>query len=178
MLFRQVFGQSFETNSITIGRNGSTINGVGSDVTITTPDAQFSFFYDGATWVMIFGSYTGVLPDAPPRLAGVPIAGAALNYDGSDPYVVNSTTASWGITSIAESPLNPAVGRFTLDHTASSELNLVASASFNGVGLDGITLASLPINVNTIDVWVQSSAGDALVTAAIPLNFAIWDLGR
>lgn len=46
----QDWNDTFATNNLTIGRNGSTIGGVAADITISTAGAEMHFVYRGGTW--------------------------------------------------------------------------------------------------------------------------------
>lgn len=170
--FRQVFGQSFQDDPVTIGRNGNTINGASSDVTVNAKDAQFSFFYDGATWVMIFGSYIGVNPDAGPSLAGIPIAMGNYRYQASTSTLIER--GEWGIAST--SFVSNAI-RVVLEHTASSADGLVAVGSAFGGGVLGVHLEANPVSTTEIDIFITDSTGVAL-TAFINMGWAIYDSNR
>lgn len=43
-------GASAATNNITIGRNGSTIMSLAENMTVSTPNAEFTLVYSGSTW--------------------------------------------------------------------------------------------------------------------------------
>jgi len=171
--FRQVFGQSFETNSVTIGRNGNTINGASVDVTVASPDAQFSFFFDGATWVMIFGSYIGVVPDAPPRLAGIPVAMGFYTFK-ADPSGSLVRNLEFGVTNAVLSGDGFLV---TLDHTASATGNWVAFA-LPANGVLTTTIAADFAQVSTNSVGFALSANNATPTSVFDIFWGVWDLAR
>jgi len=45
----------FQSNNLTVARNGSTINGVSDDIIVSTKGAAFSLVYTGSTWRVSLG---------------------------------------------------------------------------------------------------------------------------
>ena len=67
-------GASWETNNLTVARNGSTIEGVAQDVTMDINSASVDFVYDGTTW-QVYVSMGTELVDY------LPLAGGTLTGD-------------------------------------------------------------------------------------------------
>ena len=67
-------GASWETNNLTVARNGSTIEGVAEDVTMDIDSASVDFVYDGTTW-QVYVSMGTELVDY------LPLAGGTLTGD-------------------------------------------------------------------------------------------------
>ena len=61
-------GASWETNNLTVARNGSTIEGVAQDVNIGIASASVDFVYDGTTWQVYV--MTGTLTDGVNNIDG------------------------------------------------------------------------------------------------------------
>jgi len=51
--FRQGLGTLYSTFNLIVDRNGSTIQGVSSDLTVTEDDIEFELSFDGTTWVSL-----------------------------------------------------------------------------------------------------------------------------
>ena len=67
-------GASWETNNLTVARNGSTIEGVAQDLTMDINSASVDFVYDGTTW-QVYVSMGTELVDY------LPLAGGTLTGD-------------------------------------------------------------------------------------------------
>lgn len=83
----QVFiadGANWATNNLTVGRNGSTIEGVAADWTLNQAGAEAQFIYDGTTWhvyTMYGPEFTGTLRSYKESVVTVTASTATTNLD-------------------------------------------------------------------------------------------------
>lgn len=157
-------GDTFGTNNLTVGRNGSTIEGAADDLVLDISGVSVQFVYSGTTWnvyAQIGGNGgTAVTLDGVQTLTNKTLTGAVMNG------TVGATTPSTGAftTVTASSTITPSqtagiVGTTTNnDANAGSVGEYVEStvASANKIALTNVTPAnvtSISLTAGDWDVW-------------------------
>lgn len=91
---RVVDGADWETNNLTVARNGSTIEGVAEDVTMDIASASVDFVYDGTTWQV----YVMMGSEIADPISYLPLTGGNLTGDLQVKGVRETVTALSGTT--------------------------------------------------------------------------------
>lgn len=109
-------GNSWKTTNLTVARNGNTIEGSASDLTVDIAAIEITFIYDGTTWEVF--AHTG--PDALPSQSGA--SGKFLSTNG--------TIASWADISVITDDVATNASRYLLfDDVTSGNAMTVGTSS-------------------------------------------------
>ena len=153
---------TFGTNNLTVGRNGSTIEGTAADLVLDINGVSVQFIYNGTTWnvfAQIGGNGgTGVNIEVSTTAPVAPFdgdlwwdstAGRLKIYydDGNTSQWVDASPAGSGFDPAAPGAIGattPSTGAFTT-LSASSLLQVAAAGRFTGNGLAGATGAGVEL---------------------------------
>lgn len=137
-------GADFSVNALTVARNGSTIEGLSDDISLTLEGVTFTFIYDGTTWQLV--ANIGAVSTTPGPTGPT---GAASTVGGptgaTGPAGTEGPTGPTGPASTVTGPTGP-TGTFpTSSAEALAITNTTASANTTtgaltvagGVGIEG-----------------------------------------
>jgi hypothetical protein len=182
---------TFATNNLTVGRNGSTINGTAADMTIDISGVSVQFVYNGTTWdvyaqvggnggtavtldgVQTLTNKTLTSPTLTAPVLGTPASGTVTNLTGTASININgtvgATTASTGAftTVTATGSVSDAIGTMRQIPQNSQ------SAAYTTVLSDGgkcILHPSSDANARTFTIAANASVAYPIGTAITFVN--------
>jgi hypothetical protein len=151
---------SWATNNLTVGRNGSTINGSATDLTCDISGVSLQFVYSGTTWdvyAQVGGAGAGI----------VSVAGGGTGVSTLTGYVKGSGTSP--LTASATIPVADVTGAATSGaNTNITALNQSVTVTATGtIAADTIGYRGLPQNQQTSTYTLSlADIGDHVYTTA------------
>jgi hypothetical protein len=184
-------GDTFGTNNLTVGRNGSTIEGTAEDLVLDISGVSVQFVYSGSTWnvyaqlggnggtevtlagVQTLTNKTLTAPVMTAPVLGTPASGTVTNLTGTASININgtvgATTASTGAftTVTATGAITDAAGdvRIIPQNSQSSDYTLVL-----GDAGKHIYHPSADTTARTFTIPANSSVAFAIGTAIMIVN--------
>jgi hypothetical protein len=159
-------GADFSTNNLTVGRNGSTIEGVADDFGLDIQHVKVEFVYDGTTWQVFPTISAAVLPARQTETVGT-ISTNTLDLSTGNVF---SHAPSSNITYVFSNP--PASGiayGFTFKVTPSGSLTITWPTSVDWAGgtapdspASGETDVYTFFTIDGGTTWYGFQAGDAM----------------
>ena len=160
---------TFATNNLTVGRNGSTINGVASDLTLDISGVSVQFVYNGTTWD-VFAQIGGNGGTAM-TLTGTETAtnktfttGNAFNgtLGATTPSTVVGTTVSDSIGDVRLIPQNSQSAAYTLVLADSGKHILHPSADTTARTFTIPANSSVAFTIGTAVTFINQNAGGVI----------------
>jgi len=146
-------GGAWNTNNLTIARNGSTIDGNAQDIVTDISNIRYSFIYNGTTW-NIYTAINNIDSDVVTANSLSPVATTGIYDDIINAPVLSTVATSGSYTDLSNTPT---IGNSTISVTGGN--GLTGSGSFN---LNDTTATTITINHN--DTSSQASVNNSGTT--------------
>jgi hypothetical protein len=161
---------SWATNNLTVGRNGSTINGSATDLTCDISGVSVQFVYSGTTWdvyAQVGGSGAGIVSVAGGGTGASTLTGY-VKGSGTSPLTASATIPVADVTGAAASGANTDITALDQDVTITASGTIAA----NSLGYRGLPqnqqVSTYTLALSDMGKNVYTTAGAFTVT--IPAN--------
>jgi len=162
----QVFladGGAWGTNNLTVGRNGSTIEGVAQDLVCDITGVSIQMLYDGTTWQVF--AQAGAFSNS---FTGTGSVVLATSPTIDSPTYTGTLTGGTGVINIGSGQVyKDASGNVGIGTTSPSSWSALAAQGVNGTGFAGIT--AINSNANVGIGGIQFASDTTYTKAAIGL---------